>query len=84
MRGLDHDDAERRARDQAIAPGKIVGARHMAERHFGNRAALIEQGGEQVLMLRRIDPVVAAGQHRDRAAFDRRAMRGLIDAARQA
>ena len=84
MRGLDHDDAERRARDQAVAAGKIVGARHMAERHFGNRAALIEQGGEQILMLRRIDPVVAAGQHRDRAAFDRGAMRGLIDAARQA
>ena len=83
MRGLDHDDAERRARDQAIAAGKIVGARHMAERHFGNRAALIEQGGEQVAMLRRIDPVVAAGQHGDRAASDRRAMRGLIDAARQ-
>ena len=35
-------------------------------------------------MLRRIDPVVTAGQYRDRAAFDRRAMRGLIDAARQA
>ena len=55
----------------------------MAERHFGNRAALIEQGGEQIFMLRRINPVVTAGQYGDRAAFDGRAMRGLIDAARQ-
>ena len=35
-------------------------------------------------MLWWIDPVVTAGQHRDGAAFDRRAMRGLIDAAGQA
>ena len=34
-------------------------------------------------MLGRIDPVMAAGQHRDRAACDRIAMRGLVDAARQ-
>ena len=44
---------------------------------------MLEQRGEQILMLGRIDPVVAAGQHRDRAACDRGAMRGLIDAARQ-
>jgi hypothetical protein len=54
----------------------------MAERHFGYRAASVEQGGQQILMLRRINPVVTTRQHRDRAAFDRRAMRGLIDAAR--
>ena len=35
-------------------------------------------------MLRGIDPVMAAGQHRDRAASDAAAMRRLIDAAREA
>jgi hypothetical protein len=60
-----------------------MGTRHVAERHFRNRAAAFEQRRKQVLMFGRIDPVVAAGQHRHRAAFDRRAMRGLVDAARQ-
>ena len=32
-------------------------------------------------MLRRIDPVVAAGEHGDRAAFNAGAVRGLVDAA---
>ena len=83
VRGLDHDDAERCARYQAVAAWKVAGARHVAERHFGNRAAAFEQRRQQILMLRRIDPVVAACQHRDGAAFDRRAMRGLIDTACQ-
>ena len=84
VRGLDHDDAERRAGDQAIAPRKIAGARHVAERHFGNRAAAFEQRAPA-------DPHARA----DRSGHGRRpaprpcrlsiagAMRGLIDAARQ-
>ena len=46
-------------------------------------APWFEHGGQQILMLGRIDPVVAAGQHRDRAAREAGAMRRLIDAARQ-
>jgi hypothetical protein len=42
---------------------------------------MVKESGKQIRMLGRIDPVVAAGEHRHRAAFDRRAMRGLIDAA---
>ena len=37
MRGLDHDDAERHAGDQPVAPGKVAGARRMPEWHLGNR-----------------------------------------------
>ena len=83
MRGLDHHDAKRCARDQAVAAWKVAGAGHMAERHFGDRAAVFEQCSQQIFMLRRIDFVMAASQHRDGAALNRGAMRGLIDAARQ-
>src|ERR1700674_4523869 len=38
-RGLDHDHAERRAGDQPVAPWKVAGARHVAERHFRDRAS---------------------------------------------
>ena len=55
----------------------------MAERHFGNRRAGFQQRCKQLLVLRRIDPVMAAGEHRDRAAGQAGAMRRLIDAARQ-
>src|ERR1700694_3394584 len=83
MRGLDDDDAERGARDQPVAAGKIARPRHVAERHFGNRAAMFEQSSQKVLMLRWIDSVMTAGQHRDGAAPDRGTMRRLIDAARE-
>ena len=75
MRGLDDDDAEGGARDQPVAARKIVSSRHMAERHFRDRRALREQRGQEILMLGRIDPVVAAGQHGDRAASTLRAAR---------
>ena len=85
MRGLHHDDAERHARDQPVAAGKIAGARNVPERHFGNRSPAGPQHcRQQVLVLGRIDLVVTAGQHRHGAAFDAGAMRRLIDAARQA
>ena len=64
--------------------GKSRARRHMPERHFGNRGpAGIEDLCQQVFMLGRIDPVVAAGQHRHGAARKAGAMRRLIDAARQ-
>ena len=84
MRGFHHDDAERHARDQPVAPRKIPRARHMPERHLGNRSpSALDDLRQQVLMLRRIDPVMSAGQHRHGAARDAGAMRGLIDAARE-
>ena len=45
--------------------------------------ALFEQGGEQVFVLGRIDPVMPAGQHRDGSAGEAGAMRRLVDAARE-
>jgi len=56
----------------------------MTQRHFGNRSAAIEDRSQQIFVLRRIDPVVPAGQHRDRAAVEAGAVRRLIDAACQA
>lgn len=82
MRGLYHDHAERGAGDQPVAAGKVAGARLVAERHFGDRRALvIEDRCEQIAVLGRIDAIMSAGEHRDRAACDAGAMRGLIDAA---
>ena len=81
MRGFDHDDAERAARDQAVAPWKIPCARHVAKRHFGNRGtAGLDDRGQEVLMLGRVDFVVTTGQHGNGAASDRGAMRRLVDA----
>lgn len=84
MRRFHHDDGEGRTRDQPVAAGKVARARDVTKRHFGNGAAAGgDELGEQLVMLRRIDAVMAAGEHRDRAACDARAMRRLVDAARQ-
>ena len=61
-----------------------MGARHMAEWHFRDRGARLQQREQQVLVLRRIDPVLSAGEHRDGAAGKAGAMRRLVDAAGKA
>ena len=66
MRSLDHDHAKCRTRDQPVAPGKIAGAGHMSERHFGNRAAgtndLIKQGAtlitEAADVIQAVEPIM--------------------------
>ena len=58
-------------------------ARHMAERRFGDCGAGFQQREQQILVLRRIDPVLAAGEHGNRAAGKAGAVHGLIDAARK-
>jgi hypothetical protein len=45
---------------------------------------MAENGMQQIRMFGRIDPVMTAGEHGNRAALDRGAMRRLIDAAREA
>ena len=85
VRGLHHDDAERASGNRPVAAGKIARPRLMAERHLGNRAAAsIHDDCQQVMVLWRIDPVVAAGQRCHRAAGNTGAMCGLIDATREA
>jgi hypothetical protein len=42
MRGLDHDNTDHSARDQAVAPREITGSWHMPHRHFRNRAAAFQ------------------------------------------
>ena len=85
MRRLHHDHAERGARDQPVAAGKVAGARLVAERHLRDRGTLaVEDRCQQIAMLRRIDAVMAAGEHGDGAALDAGAVRGLVDAAGEA
>ena len=51
----------------------------MPHRHFGNRAAVFQYCRKQLLMLGRIDAVVAASKHCDGAARHTCPMRRLID-----
>ena len=81
FRRLDHDDAERKPGDQAIAAGKIARPRLPAERHFGDREAGRQDGLQEVAVLGRIDPILAAGEHGDGAGRQAGAVRGRIDAA---
>jgi hypothetical protein len=56
----------------------------VAERHFRDRdTALIDDRCQQVMVLRRIDPVVTARQRRDCTAGEAGAMGGLIDTTGQ-
>ena len=81
--GLDDDDAERQAGNQPVAAREIAPARLPAERHFGDGGAGRQDGVEQVGMFRRIDAVLAAGEHRHGTAFEAGAVGGRVDAARQ-
>ena len=74
----------RQSGDQPVAAGKVAGARLPAERHFGDRGAVGQDGVGEAGMFGRIDAIVAAGQHGDGAAAEARTMRGGVDAARQA
>ena len=84
VRGLDDDDAEREAPEiSRLRRGKSRARGTWPSGISEIAAPLCQQRGQQILMLGRIDPVVAAGQHRDRAARDAGAVRGLVDAARE-
>ena len=73
-----------KAGDQPVAAREIARARLPAERHFGDRGALRQDLRRAAATCsRRIDVIVAAGQHRDRAGREARAMGGGVDAARQ-
>ena len=85
MRGLDDDDADRGTRNQAVATGKIGGARVVIQRHFRHRRArAVDDRVREIRMLGRIDVVVAACQRGDRAGRKAGSMRGLIDATGEA
>ncbi len=77
-------DAQRQARDDAVAARKVLAARGKAERHLADEAAALADLALQLVVLGRIDIVEAAGEHRDGAGVDRRLMRHAVDAARQA
>ena len=82
-RRLDHDHAQGKARDQAVAAWKVARARFPAERHLGNQRPLGANGFSQTGMLRRVDAIMAARQYGDRARGQRGPMRGAINAACQ-
>jgi hypothetical protein len=81
---LDDDDTKREPGNQAIAPRKIPRPWLPAERHFGKRDAGRQDLFEQVAVFRRIDSILASGEHGDGAFAKAGAMRRRIDAARQA
>src|ERR1700742_4593190 len=81
MRGLDNDDADRDTGNQPVAPRKVARAGAVAERHFRDRAASrIDNGGQQILMFRRIDFIVTTSKNSDGATVDGDTMGRLIDA----
>ena len=82
-RRLDHDDAERGAGDQPVAPWKVVVRAPCPSGISEITAPKVRIASKQIGMFRRIDLVVTAREHRDRAALDRGAMRRLVDAAGQ-
>ena len=80
----DHDPVGQ-AGDDAVAAWKIAPAGLPAHGHFRNhRAAILDDREKKRLVLGRIDPVVAAGEHRDGAAGQRRLVGSGIDAAGEA
>jgi hypothetical protein len=83
LAAIDDDDAERQAGNQPVAAREVAGARLPAERHFGKRCALRQDGIEQARVLGRIDAVLAAGQHSDRAGCETCLVRGRVDPARE-
>jgi hypothetical protein len=89
MGGLDHDDAERSARDQPVAPGKLAGARLVASGISKIAGPLgRDDRRQQLLVFGRIDPCRLrywrdAPPDQCRAPAPRRSQAGLAEIARQ-
>jgi hypothetical protein len=84
-RRLDDHDAEAHAGDDAVAAGKVFGARRKAERHLRQHgAASGDDVGAQGGVLFGIDVVDAAGHHGDGAAVEGGAVGAAVDAASEA
>ena len=84
--GLDNDHAERQAADNAVPLRKQAGDRLLVEWRLADDGAAFGNLCRQLLVLGRIDLGQSGGGDRDRptAGLERAAMRGSIDAARQA
>ena len=67
-RRLDHQHALAESRDDAVAAGKVACLGLEAERHLREDQARFANRLVECLVLRRVDHVEAAGQHRDGAA----------------
>jgi hypothetical protein len=69
--------------NQAIAAREVLAPRGKAWAPLAEQQALLADGALEVRILRRVDHVDAAGEHRDGAAFERGKVRRGVDAARQ-
>ena len=86
LRRLDDQRSMRHAGDDAVPRREVLGERRRAERAFREqRPAGDDRGGER-RVLRRVDNVDAAAEHRDRvtAAAKRARVRGAVDPTREA
>ncbi len=85
LRRFDDDDAERQARDDAVAPRKIPGAWVEAKLRFGKAGpAFGDDAFGKWRVFGRVDAVEAACEDGDRARREGGLMRGGIDAAGKA
>ncbi|GEP08546.1 hypothetical protein MGN01_03910 [Methylobacterium gnaphalii] len=83
-RGLDHQRAEAEPRDNPVAPQEIAPARLPAHRHLGDKRSSRRQDAlDKRDVVRRVDPIVAAGQHGHGPGGERGFVRTGIDAAGQ-
>jgi hypothetical protein len=67
-----------------VSPREVSVARLHAGRLFGDKTAFAADPRLEFCVLRRVGPIDAAGENRDRAARQRRVMSGAIDAAGKA
>jgi hypothetical protein len=87
LRRFDDDHAERKAGQDTVAAGEILGQRRGAQREFAEHGATtFDDCVGEAAMLWRVGNVDTASQDRDGAAagLERSAMRRAVDSARQA
>ena len=86
LRCFDHQTAERQARNDPVAPREVLLERRRAEGELADDDAIIGDALRQFAVPRRVNPVAAGTDDGNRraAAGKTAAMRGGIDAERQA
>ena len=84
-RGLDHQRAERKPADDAVAPREVLTQRRGAWRELRHQRAADPDTRREALVLLRIDAIEAGAAHGHRESLDRQRpfVAGSIDAERQ-
>jgi hypothetical protein len=82
--GLDHHDAQRQARDDAVAGGEVAGLRLEPDGMLAQPQALGGDVGGELPVLGRVDVVHATGHHGHGAGGERGPVRGRVHPAGEA